>query len=121
MAVCPVCQLNVRVEPKTHFDTNTLEVHCETCGPFRINRLALWSRGLSEIEGAALSYSIRVQFRPGHVIAQVTADWTRRILNEPRLPDAAEQADLLVLWLGGATKVPGQYTAVMPDRLSAVI
>jgi hypothetical protein len=121
MAVCPVCQVHVRVEPATHFDTNTLEVHCETCGPFRINMAPLTNRDLSELQRAALSHSIRRQFRPGRALPQVTEEWIARVLKEPRLPDAAEQADLCVLWLGAVTKAPGQYEAIVADKLRAII
>ncbi len=121
MPNCPVCNQPVKSEPTTHFDTNTLEVMCETCGHYRINAFSLYNRGVTDLQRAALSHSVRRHYRPGEQPVMVIAEWVDRVLRDPSLPDASEQADRLVLWLGDQTRVPGQWTPLIPDALRGVV
>jgi len=68
-----------------------------------------------ELTAPALSHLIRSASNSGRV-ARVTEQMLRDVLKSPSLPNVAEQAENLVLWLGAALEQAG--TSIRVDALN---
>lgn len=97
---------------------------CPICGKFDVTGSAL--PGLlqiaseSEDDAAILSHHIRRNSDSG-IITEFHSNTARGILEHASLPTVSEQADSLILWLGGTLKFPSKRTTIIPDNYPAVI
>ncbi len=109
-ATCPVCKTVLGSMSIGNSAYDRFQVECPNCGRYQLSRPAeLRARPLladSPEFSAILAHNIR-RMQRNNEWPLVGDKVIERIEKEGRLPDAAEQADNLVLWLGETQRYPG--------------
>lgn len=107
---CPVCKTVVGPASIANAPHDRIQVECPNCGRYNLLRSAeLRARPLladSPEFSAILSHHIR-RMQQDNEWPRVGPELIEQIEKEGRLPDPAEQADNLVLWLGVTQRFPG--------------
>jgi hypothetical protein len=132
---CPVCKTDIPT-PNMAFNAEKplpqLFFSCGRCGDFTLDKNVLHPDILRDkilhndpVKIAVLSHWIRTRHestgegRPKDD-RPLTEELVNDILKNPR-PSPAEQADYYVRWIGDNVKVGGQYVAVEPLAIQAIV
>ncbi|MEW6681618.1 MAG: hypothetical protein AB1451_01650 [Nitrospirota bacterium] len=120
---CPACKTAVR--PAGIATTRErIPVDCPNCGRYQLTRqaeLGARPRLASDPEFAMiLAHAIR-RMQRNNEWPVVNSDLIERIEREGRLPDPAEQADNLVIWIGDMQRHPGEMIPLDYDNSRAVV
>lgn len=96
---------------------------CACCGRYVLG-LDTWAMFDGMVDGspriqAALSYEVRrASDRKEWVF--IPTELVKTIVDDPRLPTPAEQADNLIRWLAASSPAPGVFQALDPQRHRAI-
>ncbi len=109
-ATCPVCKTVLGPTSIANAAYDRIQVACPNCGHYQLSRPAeLRARPLlrdSPEFSAILAHNIR-RMQRNNEWPLVGAEVIERIEKEGSLPDPAEQADNLLLWVGETQRYPG--------------
>lgn len=120
---CPVCNIPLTDSGR---EGDRYQYDCQNCGRYSLSGTAksmVKSRvAASATYAAVLSHTVRRMQRRNDW-PQITSDLIYRIEQQGHLPDAAEQAENLILWLGESQKHPGDKSDIelhtYPARVGA--
>ncbi len=127
---CPICLTDNTDLREEAIDSMTC--NCARCGKFYLNGRSysfFLQRLFPETEPTAsmlrrsvVSHAIRLRQRPGrYEFAPINIEEISSLCAQGALPNAQEQVDNLVLWVGDHLRYPAEFTFASKDELSAWI
>lgn len=122
MADCPICKVELETTAKWRGGKSFT---CPNCGRFRMTDEAILDlpyelRQNGDSKRAVLSHHIRRSQREGDDWMQITNDLAKRVA-AGKLPNAAQQGDNLVQWLGVNSEAPGEFIQRPLDHWTAIV
>ena len=125
---CPICNV-VEAEVIPDFSNDSLYINCSHCGEVNMSNTSFISLKI-KFEGAEkkyskarylISYWIRKKYDDQKNIVQFDANLIDLIVDNEKLPNAAEQANNLILWLGKRLDSPEKIISKKVDIIAAAI
>ncbi len=121
---CLICDYDLQTPPTNIPARDATGYSCANCGDFILTRTAVRKLGAriknNPEEAALLSYSIRKMQRPD-VTPELDSLNFENILKNSELPNPAEQANNLIIWLGENLNEVGEIINIELQNFQAVI